>query len=232
MIKTEFKENNPWLEFSKNLVKYRTPSLKKSIWQIVNSFVPYVAIWFAIIFSLSVSLWLTAFLIILNAGFLVRLFIIFHDCGHGSFFQSKKANSMTGFFLGILVFTPYDKWHNMHRKHHATVGNLDKRGAGDVWTMTKEEYMSSSKWEKLQYRIYRNPFIMFGLGPLLLFMIQNRFTKSWMNKNEKLNLYLTNLGLLVLITGMSFIVGFFTFIIIQLIIVYLSVVAGIWLFYL
>ena len=232
MIKTEFKENNPWLEFSKNLVKYRTPSLKKSIWQIVNSFVPYVAIWFAIIFSLSVSLWLTAFLIILNAGFLVRLFIIFHDCGHGSFFQSKKANSMTGFFLGILVFTPYDKWHNMHRKHHATVGNLDKRGAGDVWTMTKEEYMSSSKWEKLQYRIYRNPFIMFGLGPLLLFMIQNRFTKSWMNKNEKLNLYLTNLGLLVLITGMSFIVGFFTFIIIQLIIVYLSAVVGIWLFYL
>ena len=102
------------------------------------------------------------------SGFLIRIFIIFHDCGHRSFFKSKKANNIVGKIMGILVYTPYSKWHYQHAIHHATSGNLDKRGVGDVWTMTVEEYKKSSPMERFKYRAYRNPFIMFILGPILV----------------------------------------------------------------
>jgi acyl-lipid omega-6 desaturase (Delta-12 desaturase) len=231
-IETENIKQNPWLNFSKNLEEYRTPSSLKGIWQIINSFVPYVGLWVLIIYSLNISLWLTAFLILLAGGFLVRLFIIFHDCGHGSFFKSKKANRIVGAFFGILAFTPYDKWHKQHMKHHATVGNLDKRGEGDVWTMTKEEYLASSKRKKFEYRMYRNPLIMFGLGPLVVFLITNRLTRKWMTKKEKMNVYFTNLVLVVIFVIMSFLVGFKTYLIIQLIILEIAGISGFWLFYL
>ncbi len=225
-------ETNPWAEFSKNISKYQTPEVWKSIWQIVNTFVPYVGLWVLIIYSLSVSYWLTAFLIVLAAGFLVRLFIIFHDCGHGSFFKSKKANTIIGTFFGILAFTPYHKWHKEHMQHHATVGNLDKRGVGDIWTMTAEEYLNSSRWKRFQYRVYRHPVAMFGVGALYVFVISNRLTTREMGKKEKLNVHFTNLALVVLFALMSWAIGFWTFLIIQLSIVYLAAIAGLWLFYL
>ncbi len=150
------KDNNPWANFAKNIAHYQTPETWKSIWQITNTFIPYVVLWVLIVYSLSVSYWLTVPLILLAAAFLVRLFIIFHDCGHGSFFKSKRANETVGMFFGFLAFTPYYKWHNMHMKHHATVGNLDKRGVGDVWTMTKAEYLAAGKWKQFKYRIYRH----------------------------------------------------------------------------
>jgi acyl-lipid omega-6 desaturase (Delta-12 desaturase) len=231
-IETENINQNPWLNFSKNLEEYRTPSSLKSIWQIINSFVPYVGLWVLIIYSLNISLWLSAFLILLAGGFLVRLFIIFHDCGHGSFFKSKKANRIIGSIFGILAFTPYDKWHNQHLKHHATVGNLDKRGVGDVWTMTKDEYQTSSRRKKFEYRMYRNPLIMFGLGPLFVFLVTNRLTRKWMNKKEKMNVYFTNLALVVIAVIMSLLVGFKTYLIIQLIILEIAGISGFWLFYL
>lgn len=230
--KTENQKNNPWLHFSKNVERYKTPELKKGIWQIINTLIPYIGIWVLIIYSLSVSLWLTALLIIIAAGFLVRLFIIFHDCGHGSFFKSKTANKAVGMIFGTLTFTPYYKWHNQHLKHHATVGNLDKRGVGDVWTMTKKEYESSSKRQKFEYRMYRHPLIMFGLGPLAVFLITNRLTKKWMTRKEKMNLYATNIALLLIFIGMGFAIGFFNFLIIQLIILNIAGMAGFWLFYL
>jgi len=223
---------NPWANFTKNIANYQTPDVFKSVWQIVNTFIPYVGLWLLIIYSLSVSYWLTAFLIILASGFLVRLFIIFHDCGHGSFFKSKKANTIVGAFFGILAFTPYLKWHSQHMKHHATVGNLDKRGEGDIWTMTTEEYLNSSKWKRFKYRIYRHPITMFGVGALYVFIIQNRATTKDMSKKEKLNVHFTNLALLLIIAGMSWAIGFWTFLIIQLSILYLSAIAGLWLFYL
>jgi len=231
-IETENINQNPWLHFSKNLEKYRTPSNFKSLWQIINSFIPYVGLWVLIIYSLNISLWLTAILILVAAGFLVRLFIIFHDCGHGSFFKSKKANRIVGSIFGILAFTPYDKWHTQHLKHHATVGNLDKRGVGDVWTMTREEYHASSKRKKFEYRMYRNPLIMFGLGPLFVFLITNRLTRKWMSKKEKMNVYVTNLVLVVIAVIMSLLVGFKTYLIVQLLILQISGIAGFWLFYL
>jgi omega-6 fatty acid desaturase (delta-12 desaturase) len=223
---------NPWAGFYKNQEKYITPSLTKSIWQVTNTFIPYVVLWIAMAYSLNVSYWLTALLVVIASAFLVRLFIIFHDCGHGSFFKSEKANFIVGAFLGLLAFTPYYKWHSMHIKHHATVGNLDKRGVGDVWTMTKEEFNKSSKKKRLFYKVYRLPVFMFGVGPLYVFLIQNRMTKSWMNHKEKRNVYFTNLMLLVLFVAMGLSIGFVAFIVLQIAVLYLAGMAGLWLFYL
>ncbi|MBA4408640.1 MAG: fatty acid desaturase [Odoribacter sp.] len=217
---------------NKNIEKYQIPSLGRSIWQISNTFIPYIGLWILIVSSLSVSYWLTALLIIMAAGFLVRLFIIFHDCGHGSYFKSQKVNRIVGMFFGILAFTPYDKWHNQHMKHHGTVGNLDKRGVGDVWTLTKEEYLACDKWERFKYRVYRNPLVMFGIGSLFVFLFQNRLTQKVMTRKEKLNVYFTNTALLLIFIVMSLTIGFTAFLIIQLLILYIAAVSGLWLFYL
>jgi len=225
-------DQNIWANFSKNIGQYSKPEISKSLWQIINTFIPYIVLWALIVWSLSVSYWLTAVLIVIAAGFLVRLFIIFHDCGHGSFFKSQKANRAVGMFFGILAFTPYYKWHNEHMLHHANVGNLDKRGVGDVWTMTREEYQRSSKWLRFKYRGYRNPLIMFGIGSLFVFMYKNRFTKKDSDKKEKLNVYFTNAALVVMISFMSWLIGFQAYLIIQLAIIYLAAIAGLWLFYL
>lgn len=221
-----------WSEFSKNIEKYQKPSLLKGIWQIVNTLVPYLGLWVVIIYSLSVSWWITVFLIPVAAGFLVRLFIIFHDCGHGSYFKSQNANRIVGMIFGILSFTPYYKWHNQHLRHHATVGNLDKRGIGDVWTMTTAEYSGSSKWTRFKYRVYRNPLIMFGIGSIYVFLIQNRLTAKTMTRKEKTNIWFTNAVLAVIFVAMSLAVGFATFAVIQLSILYVAAISGLWLFYL
>lgn len=225
-------DQNVWANFSKNISQYSKPEISKSLWQIINTFIPYVGLWLLIIWSLSISYWITAGLIVIAAGFLVRLFIIFHDCGHGSFFKSQKANRAVGMFFGILAFTPYYKWHNEHMQHHATVGNLDKRGVGDVWTMTREEYLASSKWLRFRYRMYRNPLIMFGVGSLYIFVLKNRIPNKDSNRKEKLNVYFTNAALVVMFVLMSWLIGFWTYLIIQFTIIYLAAIAGLWLFYL
>ena len=222
----------PWQIISKNIEKYQNPSIGRSIWQIANTFIPYIGLWILIVYSLSVSYWLTAFLILLAAGFLVRLFIIFHDCGHGSYFKSATANKLVGMFFGILAFTPWDQWHNQHMRHHGSVGNLDKRGVGDVWTMTKEEYSSSTKWARLKYRIYRHPLVMFGIGSLYVFLIRNRMTLKGMTRKEIVNIWITNAALAIIFMGMGLAIGFWTFLIIQLSILYISAISGLWLFYL
>src|SRR5512145_986878 len=154
------------ISWQKMIRKYSQPDLLKSIWQICNTFIPYVIMWVILYWSLQFPYWVTLLISTVAAGFLIRLFIIFHDCGHGSFFRSKRANLIVGMFFGILTFTPYQKWHNQHRIHHATSGNLDKRGIGDVWTLTVKEYLQSSKWQRFNYRIFRNPFVLFIFGPV------------------------------------------------------------------
>jgi omega-6 fatty acid desaturase (delta-12 desaturase) len=225
-------DQNIWADFSKNISHYSKPEISKSLWQIINTFIPYVGLWLLIIWSLSVSYWITGALIVIAAGFLVRLFIIFHDCGHGSFFKSQKANRAVGMFFGILAFTPYYKWHNEHMQHHATVGNLDKRGVGDVWTMTREEYLASSKWLRFRYRLYRNPLIMFGIGSIYVFVLKNRIPNKDSDRKEKLNVYFTNAALVVMFVVMSWLIGFLYYLVIQLAIIYLAAIAGLWLFYL
>ena len=122
--------------------------------------------------SLAVSWWLTLPLAMLAAGFLVRVFIIFHDCGHGSFFKSRRANDILGFITGVLTFTPYYHWRWEHAIHHATSGDLDRRGTGDVWTLTVQEYLESSRWKRFAYRLARNPVVLFVLGAALLVLHQ------------------------------------------------------------
>src|SRR5699024_10442587 len=169
--------------------------------QLINTLVPLVVFWTLSYVSLSVSVWLTLLFSIIASGFLVRTFIIFHDCTHGSFFHNKKWNDTIGTITGILTLFPYEKWKREHSIHHATSSNLDKRGVGDIWVMTVDEYVHASKWERLMYRLYRNPFILFGLGPLYLILLSNRINEKGAKRKEKLNTYFTNL-MIILIYGL------------------------------
>ncbi|MBW6489665.1 MAG: fatty acid desaturase [Lentimicrobium sp.] len=219
----------------KSLIKlisaYKNPSNRYSIWQLVNTLVPYIFLWIAMIFLINISYWYILPLIILAAGFTVRLFIIFHDCGHGAFFKSKAANDTIGIILGILTFTPYYRWHHAHLIHHRTAGNLDKRGIGDVWTLTVEEFKNLTPRKQRMYRIYRNPFVMFGLGAALMFLISNRFTRKDFTRKDKISVYITNIGLAVIAVGLSLLIGVKDFLLIQLPVMYIAATAGVFLFY-
>jgi len=217
-----------WIEI---ISKYNKPDVKLSIWQIINSLGPYILLWVAMYYSMQISYLLTLGLAILAAGFLVRMFIIFHDCGHGSFFRSQKANRIVGTILGSLVFTPYDYWHREHGIHHKTVGNLDKRGSGDVKTLTVDEYNRLSRSEKLFYRLYRNPIILFVIAPFFLFVIWFRFPRKSMGKSGKRSVYVTNLIILAFSIPLILLMGWKAFFLIQIPIIYVATVAGVWLFY-
>src|SRR5689334_2199143 len=163
------------------VAEFQQPSTGRATWQIVNTLGPLALIWYLMYLTVSVSWWLTIPLAMLAGAFLVRVFIIFHDCGHGSFFKSHAANDVWGFICGILTFTPYYHWRWEHSLHHATSGDLDRRGTGDVWTMTVQEYLESSRGKRFAYRLARNPVVLFVLAPFFLFLIRHRFPKSKAN---------------------------------------------------
>lgn len=213
------------------IVKYAQPNLRSSLWQLTNTLIPYLGLLFLMYLSLEVSYFLTLFLSVFAAGFMVRLFIIFHDCGHGSFFKSTKLSNVVGIILGILTFTPYYKWHRAHKIHHATVGNLDKRGTGDVWVLTVDEFQTVKKWKRRFYRFYRHPLIMFMIGSPLIFLGLNRLTNRHLNKKEKLNVYFTNFVLLLMLVLMHFTIGIKAYLMIQLPVIFIGSVMGVWLFY-
>jgi acyl-lipid omega-6 desaturase (Delta-12 desaturase) len=210
---------------------FQRPKLGRSVWQIVNTLVPYAALWYLMYWSMGVSYWLTLPLAILAAGFLVRIFIIFHDCGHGSFFKTRRANDILGFIAGVLSFTPYQQWRWEHATHHATAGDLDKRGVGDVWTMTVQEYLESSRWKRFSYRLARNPLVLFGIAPLVLFLIIQRFPARKAGRRERWSVYWTNLALLGLGAVLSLAFGWKAYLLIQVTVVAVAGSAGIWLFY-
>ncbi len=211
--------------------KYQAPCLKKSLWQIVNSMGSYVALWVLMFFTVSHSWPLTLGLAALAALFLVRIFIIFHDCGHGSFFKSKNANNRVGFIAGLMTLTPYRHWRWQHAVHHGTSGNLDERGIGDVWTMTIREYKAAPLRLKIQYRFTRNPIVMFVLGPIGLFFIYQRFAYKFANKRDRMDVYKMNACIAAYAIIMSLIFGFWNFLWIQVAVTTISGGAGIWLFY-
>jgi len=219
---------NEWIEIIK---RYNKPDPAKSWWQIINSIGPYVILWLLMIKSIEISYWLTLLLSVFAAGFMVRIFIIFHDCGHGSFFKSKRMNTIIGIITGLIVFTPYHKWSHEHHIHHQTVGNLDKRGTGDVKTLTVEEYSKLTRWQKFSYRLYRNPIFLIGIAPILLFTIMHRFTKRNMSLQQKLYVHLSNLAIIGSILLLIYIIGWKTYLMIQLPILYIATVHGVWLFY-
>ncbi len=213
------------------VLQYQKPSLWRALWQIVNTVVPYGALWYLMYLSLAVSWWLVVPLAIVAGGFLVRLFIIFHDCGHGSFFKSSVANDAVGFFTGILTFTPYYHWRWEHAIHHASAGDLDKRGVGDVWTMTVQEYLESSRWKKFAYRLARNPFILFVIAPMYLFVVQQRFPSAKASQRERHSVWAMNAAILGLALGLIWMFGFKAYLLIQLIIIMVAGGAGVWMFY-
>jgi omega-6 fatty acid desaturase (delta-12 desaturase) len=217
--------------WQKIIMKYNKPDLRKSIWQIINSVVPYALTWYLLYRSLEYPYWCTILLSLPAAGFMIRIFIIFHDCGHKAFFKSQRANNTVGRIMGILAFTPFLKWHNQHWIHHVTSANLDKRGIGDVWTLTVEEYLKASGWDKFAYRAFRNPFLMFTLGPVIVVFLTNRLTKKSMQKKEKLDIYFTNAMILLMCAAISLVIGLKAFLLIQIPVVLIAHSIGIWLFY-
>lgn len=214
------------------LSAYQTPSWKNATWQIIDSVVPYLFLCWLMSLSLSVSYWLTLLLAIPAGGFMIRVFILFHDCGHNSFTPSKQANKIIGFILGVITFTPSEQWWHSHALHHATSGNLDKRGVGDVMTWTLEEFQSRPWYSRLGYRLFRLPAIMFGLGPLWMFVISNRLPFPQFNRKATLSVLWTNLCLVGVATGWSLLLGsFWKYLMVQLPILWVAGMVGIWLFY-
>jgi acyl-lipid omega-6 desaturase (Delta-12 desaturase) len=218
-------------ELNKMLAPYQKANSRHSVLQLVNTLVPYFALWYLMVRSLAVSYALTLALAVVAALFLVRVFIFFHDCGHNSFFPSKKANKLVGFWLGVLVFTPGEHWWHSHAIHHATSGNLDKRGEGDVETLTQEEYLQA-KWSKrLGYRFFRNPFVMFGLGPVFMFLLMHRLPIPRYGKKETMSVIKADLAILAIGTIMSLLIGVKAYLMIQVPIMWMAGAFGIWLFY-
>jgi omega-6 fatty acid desaturase (delta-12 desaturase) len=217
----------------KAISAYAQPDRRRAIWQLVNTFVPYTALWALMIYAIRAgySYWLTLPLIVLAAALQVRIFIFFHDCGHGSFFASPRANTIVGYVTGILTFTPYHDWRRAHAKHHATAGDLDRRGWGDVWTMTVEEYLAAPQAKRLAYRLFRNPLLMFGLGPTLIFLITQRFPHKGAKKREITSVIITDLAILAIVIVASLTIGLRTYLLIQLPILLIAGVFGLWLFY-
>ncbi|HVJ47306.1 MAG TPA: fatty acid desaturase [Luteolibacter sp.] len=211
--------------------KYQQPSKRKGAWQLVNTLGPYIGLWVGMYFAMSVSWWLVIPMAILAGGFLVRTFIIFHDCTHGSFFRSKRANEITGIITGFLVFTPFHIWRWEHTVHHASAGDLDRRGIGDVWTLTVKEYLESSRWRRFAYRLSRNPIVLFLIAPLTLFLIIQRFPVPKAGKREQLWLLYTNIALLAFVVGLALVYGLIPYLIIQLTVMGFATTAGVWLFY-
>ncbi len=218
-------------EWRKLVEQYEKPSLARSLWQIANSVVPYLGMLVLMYFSLGVSYWLTLGLSVLAAGFLVRTFIICHDCGHNSFFKNRRANKIVGFFTGLMTFLPAHCWSHEHARHHATSGDLDRRGYGDIWTVTVDEYVAMSKWSRFCYRFYRNPIVMFVVAPLYIFLLHYRVWKPGSNVRVRWSTMRTNLALAIIMVVSALTIGFKAYVMIQLPIIAIAGTLGIWLFY-
>jgi acyl-lipid omega-6 desaturase (Delta-12 desaturase) len=215
------------------LNRYRAPSHTRSAIELLVTAVPFVLLWVAAWVCLRWSYWLSLAIVVPAAGFLVRLFMIQHDCGHGAFFRQRQANDWTGRIIGVLTLTPYDYWRRSHAVHHASSGNLDRRGIGDVTTLTVGEYLAASRWQRLAYRLYRHPLVLFGLGPAYLFVVQQRYPsgealrrwRAWVSPMT------TNAAIAALLVAAMWLVGVQPFLLVHVPIVLLAASIGVWLFY-
>lgn len=219
-------------EWKALVAKFQTPSIGKSVWQIANSILPYAALWVVMGMTLgTIPYWATLLLATLTGLFLVRIFIIFHDCGHGAFFKSKTANHVTGFITGMLTFTPYFHWRWEHSLHHATCSDLDRRGTGDIWTMTVAEYVAAPRWKKVLYRLARNPFVLLVIAPALLFLVYQRFASRKAARRERLSVWWMNLAIFAMCGLLIWALGFKGWLMIQLPVTMVAGAAGVWMFY-
>ncbi|MDR9500203.1 MAG: fatty acid desaturase [Desulfurivibrionaceae bacterium] len=227
------KKGHIWPDWYPVLATFRKSDSLKATWQLLNTILPYFFLWYLMIRSIQLdySYLITLIIALPAAAFLVRIFILFHDCVHGSSFRSKRANTFFGYFLGVLVFTAYEEWRFIHLRHHGTYANLDSRGFGDVWTMTLTEYQDSPKRKRVLYRLYRNPLVLIGLGALFNFLLHNRFPDVRVKRKERLSVFFTNLLIIAVALLATRIIGWRTYLLIQLPVLWLAGGAGIWLFY-
>ena len=211
--------------------KYAYPETWRSAWQVFNSVIPFIGMWYVMYRSLAVGYWLTLLLAVPTAGFMVRCFIIFHDCCHGSFFRTMKANDRLGLVVGVLVLTPFYQWKHSHAIHHATAGDLDRRGIGDVYTMTVEEYLAAPWYKKVGYRIMRNPMILFTIGSFIVFTVTQRFFEKHSGKRERSSVIWTNIAIAALVGWIMLEIGWAAFLLVEVPVLLIACGAGVWLFY-
>ncbi len=221
---------NPWIEIVR---PYWGPDPGRSLAQLAVSAAGFLVLWFAMLKSLAVGYWLTLILAVPTAGFLMRLFMIQHDCGHGSFFRSKTAASLVGFCIGVILLTPYGYWRKTHALHHAHSGDLDLRGFGDVDTLTVDEYLALPRWKRIWYRIYRSPWFLFGPGAYIHFLLKHRYPfdlpREW--TREWASVWRTNVAIAVVVVLMGSWLGWQRFLLVQAPITLFASTLGVWLFY-
>lgn len=219
--------------WTKILVAYRNPSTLRSVFEIAITAVPFALLWFSIWVLIDREIWAGLLLAVPAAGFLVRLFMIQHDCGHGAFFPRRFANDWTGRVIGVLTMTPYDLWRRSHATHHATSGNLDRRGIGDIKTLTVKEYRALPLLSRVGYRLYRHPAVMFGVGPAILFLVQNRLPFGFMRDGRMpwVSTMATNAAIVALAAVLIALVGVKAFLLVHIPIVLLAASIGVWLFF-
>ncbi len=222
-----------WPDWHPELAAFRNPNGRKAVWQLINTLGPYCFIWYLMIRSIQLgyAYAITLTLALAAGAFLVRVFILFHDCVHGSFFRRQGLNTFFGYVLGVLVFTSFEDWRFAHLRHHVTYANLDARGFGDIWTMTLSEYQKASKKKRLQYRLYRHPLVMLGLGAIFTFFLANRLPARKVRRKQRVSVLFTNLLIVAMILIADRLFGWRTYLLIQLPVFWFAGAAGVWLFY-
>jgi len=215
------------------LAKYAKPDNRIAVWQLSSTLLLYFALLALMLFTVrnGYSYALTLAIGALAAAVFVRIFIFFHDCTHGCFVHSPRWNRNIGYLCGLLTFTAFNDWRRSHSAHHMTAGDLDRRGAGDITTMTVDEYTAASPWQQLAYRIYRNPAIMFTIGPAYYFLLRNRWPSPGAHRSDLYSVVFTDIGLLAIALLASWAFGFKTYILVQLPVLLIAATFGVWLFY-
>ena len=224
---------SPDTDWQAILAPYEGPSTWRSVFQLVNTAVPFVLLWGAMLLSLQIGYWLTLLLAVPAAMLLTRLFMFQHDCGHGAFFKSRRTANLVGGTIGVVTLVPYAYWRKTHAVHHATSGNLDLRGFGDIVTLTVREYLGLPRMKRNRYRLYRNPLVMLLIGPVYQFLFKHRLPldlpRNW--RREWASIHRTNLALLIVVSVMCLTVGFKNFLLLQLPITLIAGSLGVFLFY-
>lgn len=215
------------------LKSYRAPSISRSSFELAVTIIPFILIWAAAVWVSSFNFWLALPLCLLGGGFLVRLFLIQHDCSHAAFFKTRHTNTWVGRIIGVFTLTPFDMWQRSHLIHHGEHGNLDARGVGDIYTLTVDEYNAKTWWGRLMYRLYRNPAVLFGIGPVFIFLLHHRLPIGGMTKGVRywMSTMLTNLALLVILVAGTWMLGWLPFLMTYLIMACVAAISGVWLFY-
>ncbi len=220
-------------DWYRSIKRYERAHLWRSIWQLLNTFIPYFLLCVLMYFGLMAghSYWVILGLAVVAAGLLVRIFIFFHDCAHQSFFASRKANTALGTTCGILTFTPYEAWRKSHGIHHNTFADLDRRGTGDLWTLTAEEFRTASKPKRFWYRFIRNPFVLLCFGPVYLFLVSYRYPHKGSKRRQNNSVMITNAAIAIIILTANLTIGFKAYALIQFPVIFMAGAIGVWLFY-